>query len=238
MPIAVICPGCRAQFRVSEKFAGKEGPCPKCKAKITIPLVDDVRIHVPDEVPAAGGKTASAAAAPRPVVARNKRELKAVPALLIGGAAVIVLIVAWLGGSLIEQNAAIRIAGLLVVSLPLTVAGYAVLRDDELEPYRGRELLLRAGLCAAGYSLLWGIFWYLPDDAFRSNLNWLFIAPPFIAVGAGIALGCFDLPFQEALLHYAFYLLSTLILRWLIDMPPLWDILRPMAPILPFGPLP
>ena len=226
MPIAVICPGCRAQFRVSEKFAGKEGPCPKCKTRITIPLVDDVKIHTPEEATptAAGGKATTATGTPRPV-ARAKRELKVVPTLLVAGAAIIVLVVAWLGGELIRENVALRVAGVLVVSLPLAIAAYAVLRDDELEPYRGRELLLRAVLCAAGYSLLWGIFWYLPDDAFRSNLYWLFIAPPFLAVGAGIALGCFDLPVQEALLHYAFYVLATLALRWLVGLPHLWNML-------------
>ena len=224
MPIAVICPGCRAQFRVNEKFAGKEGPCPKCKAKITIPL-DDVKIHVPEEaIPTeAGGKAVTATGTPRPV-ARTKRELKVLPALIIGGATISVLVVAWLGGDLIQKNAVARIAGLLVVSLPLAVAGYSVLRDDELEPYRGQELLLRAALCAAGYALLWGVFWYLPDDAFRNNLNWLFIAPPFVLVGAGIAFGCFDLPFQEALLHYAFYLLASLVVRWLVGMPQLWNL--------------
>ena len=134
------------------------------------------------------------------------------------------LVVAWLGGDLIQQTAAARIAGLLLVSLPLAAAGYAVLREEELEPYRGQELLLRATLCAAGYALLWGIFWYLPDDAFGSNLNWLFIAPPFVLVGAGIAFGCFDLPFQEALLHYAFYVLASLVLRWLVGMPHLWNL--------------
>ena len=225
MPIAVICPGCRAQFRVSEKFAGKEGPCPKCKAKITIPLVDEVKIHTPEEaVPTeAGGKAITATGTPRPV-ARTKRELKALPALVIGGATIVVLVVAWLGGDLIQQTAAARITGLLLVSLPLAAAGYAVLREEELEPYRGQELLLRATLCAAGYALLWGIFWYLPDDAFGSNLNWLFIAPPFVLVGAGIAFGCFDLPFQEALLHYAFYVLASLVLRWLVGMPHLWNL--------------
>jgi hypothetical protein len=233
MPIAVICPGCRAQFRVSEKFAGKEGPCPKCKARITIPL-DDVKIHVPEEaVPTeAGGKAVTATGTPRPV-ARTKRELKAVPALIMGGATIIVVAVAWLGGDLIRASAIVRIVGLLLVSLPLAVAAYAVLRDEELEPYRGQELLLRATLCAAGYALLWGVFWYLPDDAFGSNLSWLFIAPPFVVVGAGIALGCFDLPFQEALLHYLFYVLACLALRWLVGLSPMWDILRDAQQTLP-----
>src|SRR5688572_29605238 len=71
MPIQVTCPGCKAQFNVSEKFAGKNGPCPKCKAPIVIPAAApvaattsggksvpgappplkaaDVKIHAPEE---------------------------------------------------------------------------------------------------------------------------------------------------------------------------------------------
>src|SRR6476661_3159539 len=30
MAIAVVCPSCHARFQVQDKFAGKEGPCPKC----------------------------------------------------------------------------------------------------------------------------------------------------------------------------------------------------------------
>src|SRR5262245_332345 len=49
MPIAVICPGCHSRFTVPEKFAGKEGPCPKCKQNIKIPkLEEQVVIHAPE----------------------------------------------------------------------------------------------------------------------------------------------------------------------------------------------
>ena len=50
MPIAVVCSSCKARFQVSEKFAGKQGPCPKCKSIITIPKVEEqVQIHAPEE---------------------------------------------------------------------------------------------------------------------------------------------------------------------------------------------
>src|SRR4029078_3445076 len=36
-------------FSVGDKFAGKQGPCPKCKAVITIPKpADEVVIHAPE----------------------------------------------------------------------------------------------------------------------------------------------------------------------------------------------
>ena len=49
MAINVICPGCHTRFKVSDKYAGVEGPCPKCKVKIKIPeKSDEVVIHTPD----------------------------------------------------------------------------------------------------------------------------------------------------------------------------------------------
>ena len=41
MPIQVTCPKCFTRFSVSEKFAGKKGPCPKCKSEITVPDVGE-----------------------------------------------------------------------------------------------------------------------------------------------------------------------------------------------------
>ena len=34
MAIDVTCPSCHTRFQVSDKFAGKSGPCPKCKNTI------------------------------------------------------------------------------------------------------------------------------------------------------------------------------------------------------------
>ena len=46
MSIRVTFPGCLKRFNVSEKFAGKKGPCPKCKKTIEIPEKDEeVVIH-------------------------------------------------------------------------------------------------------------------------------------------------------------------------------------------------
>ena len=36
MAIKVLCPGCRTLFTVSDKFAGRTGPCPKCKAPFLV----------------------------------------------------------------------------------------------------------------------------------------------------------------------------------------------------------
>ena len=56
MSIPVICRGCHARFKVSDKFAGKSGACPKCKATINVPTKEEeVKVHAPAEF-AAGGR--------------------------------------------------------------------------------------------------------------------------------------------------------------------------------------
>jgi predicted Zn finger-like uncharacterized protein len=50
MPIQVVCPSCHARFSVSEKFAGKKGPCPKCKTVIQVPeATEEIKIHAPEQ---------------------------------------------------------------------------------------------------------------------------------------------------------------------------------------------
>lgn len=49
MSIRVTCPGCHARFNVSDQFAGKSGPCPKCKMTIQIPdKAEEVVVHAPE----------------------------------------------------------------------------------------------------------------------------------------------------------------------------------------------
>ena len=55
MSILVICPGCKKQFQVSEKHAGKSGPCPQCKAIIKVPKQEEqVVVHTPEQFGSGG----------------------------------------------------------------------------------------------------------------------------------------------------------------------------------------
>ena len=50
MPIQVTCPNCLKRFQVSDKFAGKQGPCPACKKTIRVPDASEaVTIHAPED---------------------------------------------------------------------------------------------------------------------------------------------------------------------------------------------
>lgn len=227
MPIAVICPSCKAQFRVSEKFAGKEGPCPKCKATIKVPEVEEIKIHV-DE-PAASSKGAPAPGAPPRPIRRKKFEIPAVGATIVAGGAILVCIVAWLLGDLFRETFALAAVGLTLVSIPIAAGGYALLRDDELEPFRSASLWIRAAICGVVYAGLWWGFSFLPETVFANGWNWLFIPVPFLLVGPLAAYLCFELSPENSFFHYAFYLLVTIILRALVGLPALWN-LAPATP--------
>lgn len=221
MPILVVCPGCSTQFRVSEKFAGKSGNCPKCKGQLTVPVVEEVKIAEPE--PAADAKKDALGRPVSKPIEREKTRLRLLPAAAMAGGAVAAIVVAWLLGPMLREMWPLRALGLALVSPPLAVAAYALLRDAELEPHRGARLWLRAGLCGLVYASLWGGFALMPAAWTPTEIwGWFFIAPPFLLVGAGVALAALDLDFGSGFLHYGFYLLATGALRWLVGMPALW----------------
>lgn len=229
MSILVICPGCNTRFKVNDKFAGKQGPCPKCKVVIKIPSPDEVQIHVPEEFAAAG--TDSKGQPTAKPIARREARVQPIVAALVGAGAVVVLTTAWLLADVLAQHMLLLGAGLLAISVPLAVGGYLLMRDDELEPYRGRALWMRGALCGVAYCALWGLFAVLPipDMVVGNPWNWLFVGPPFVAVGGLAALALLDFDFLTGCLHYGFFLLVTLLLRFVVGLPPLWNLEVPLA---------
>lgn len=219
MPILVQCPGCQKQFRVSDKFAGKQGPCPQCKAVITIPSPDDVKIHV-DEYATAGKDTKG-----RPVskpIRRRETKFAPIPTTIAAIAGVTVVVIGWLAGEIIRDNSLTLAGGVAVVSVPIAAAGYAVLRDPELEPYTGFSMWIRAGICGLLYAMLWAGFWLMPDAFTEELWSWVFVAPAFIAAGGFVALASLDFDFGTGAMHYCFYLFLTLTLRAIIGMEAVW----------------
>jgi len=226
MPITVVCPGCHARFAASDKFAGKQGPCPKCKVLITIPAADaELKIHAPvDDNP----KDSKGRSVLKPIA---REETKATPmgVTLVISAIVVSLVAAVAFRFSSGVHPAIVAVSLLFISMPLAVAGYTFLRDAELEPYRGKSLLLRAGLCGLIYAALWGglalALVYMPPSAASGHWTWLYLAPPFILLGGVTALATLDLDFGSGVMHYLFYVGCTLALRWVAGMPAIWSAL-------------
>ncbi|MBS0207471.1 MAG: hypothetical protein JSS27_00820 [Planctomycetes bacterium] len=228
MPIQVSCPSCKAVFSVPEKFAGKQGPCPKCKTVITVPKpAAEVKIHAPEG--AEGGKDTKRSLVTKPIL-REETKLN-IPLVAIGA---IVVIGVFVGAYFLRTTLqgidlaalAMRAAGLLVIAFPATILGYAVLRDQELEPYRGRAMLVRTTLCSFLYAGLWVAFYHLPSDFLNSIYTLLIVAALLIAGGAAVAFVSYDLDFGNGLFHYIFYLLVSLALAWVagVNMP--WGMLR------------
>jgi hypothetical protein len=226
MPILVVCPTCKAEFKVSEKFAGKSGPCPKCKAPIKIPAVEaEVKIHAPEEAAAPPGKGKSKGSLPPGSLKPLSRQETNVRPLVVGGIiAIIVAAVAgaWFGAPIWRENIWLRGVALFAISIPIAAAGYSFLRNDELEPHRGGVLWLRATICGVIYAGMWAAFYFfVPPDMTQSSVNWIFLAPPFAAVGALTAYATLDLDFGSGFFHYAFYIVLTLALGYLsrLSMP-------------------
>ena len=234
MAILVVCPGCKKSFNVDDKFAGKTGPCPKCKAKITIPEKQaEVKIHTPEAF-AGGGKGASGKLALKPI-ARTEARIKPIMAAAIGGAVVAAVAWALMTRCFVPQPGAphtLYLAlcgiGLLLVSPPLVVAAYTFLRDDELEAYRGQQLYIRAAVCGAVYMILWAVFAYVklqlvnPDSKIDLPM-WFVIAPPFFLVGAAAGKFSFDLETINGFFHYAFYVAVTMILGGIAGLGWAWQ---------------
>ncbi|MBN2473577.1 MAG: hypothetical protein JXB62_03135 [Pirellulales bacterium] len=223
MSILVVCPGCHKRFKVSEKFAGKSGTCPSCKGTIRVPTKEEeVKVHAPTAF-AEGGRGRSGELLTKPI-ARRQIRLHPVATVAVAGGVLTVLLVAWAAGGVLQSNLAVRAVGLLLVSLPLVLAAYTFLRDEDLEPYRGRSLCVRAAICSAAYVALWAVYGYLAGTVITGELwEWLFVVPPFLVAGALIALACLDLDFGSGFFHYGFYLLATVLLRWIAGMGWIWE---------------
>lgn len=222
MPIAVVCPGCKAQFRVSEKFAGKTGPCPKCKAQITIPAAGpEIKIHAPDPG-ATTGKDSKGRAVSAPLL-RFEERMSTQTMVLLGAGTLASLILAFFAGRILSDHRPLLAAlGLALISWPIVLAGYRVFREEEAEPHQGKVLYFRAAICAAIYALLWGAFWFVPEDWIIEYWSWFYIAAPFLLLGAVTAFASLDLDFGSGFFHYCFYLAVTLLYRYLIGMGNLW----------------
>lgn len=230
MSIIVVCPGCLKSFKVSDKFAGKTGPCPNCKRTLQVPTKEtEVKVHAPEAF-AGGGKTTSGKLITKPVAHINAK-LKPLTTALLAAGVVVVLVGTWVLGHVGLFDAAqvgrlqsllTAAVGLLILSPPLAIAAYEMLRDDEFEPFRGGSLYVRAAICGATYALLWGVFAVLKPNIVTGEVwNWFFVLP-FVGIGALVPMGTFNLEFGDGLFHCGFYLGTTLLLRWVAGLEPIW----------------
>ena len=225
MPIPVTCQGCHTRFRVSEKHAGKEGACPKCKATIQIPkLSEQVVVHEPIHSER-GALDSKGRPVLKPIARKDtKFQPLILSAILVAAAAIFGI--AWLlrGTS---PHWIVLALGAAFLGPPLAWAGYTFMRDPELEGYMGRGLWIRTAACGLTYAALWGIFAWVKwnvfgdatADASAELIRAIAVAVPFLAVGTFTAYVTFDLEPFSAFFHYAFYALVTVLLCLILGQP-------------------
>ncbi len=222
MPIHVICQTCKTGFQVNEKFAGKKGPCPKCKTVIQVPeKAEEIVIHAPE----AGAKDAKGRTLVKPILRQETRFSKKL-AIVVGVSAVVLLgISVYLRTYDGKIPPVMLIVGAIALGPPLAWCGYGFLRNDEFEPFRGKELWIRALICGLVYAALWGIYAYVVPYALDLGTKkadiyqMLFIVPPLLAIGGAACLTSLELDFLSSLLHCGFYLLVTLALSYIAGVP-------------------
>lgn len=220
MAISVTCPSCKTRFSVSDKFAGQTGPCPKCKKPLTVPQPDAIKVHEPD------APTATSATGQFPTKPIPKRDKPAsTGSLLLAGGLGLGSLAAAVAARMVygPGNAPAWLLGTtaFVVAIPCVLIGYAVVRNRDLEPYRGRGLLLRTLICSLIYAGLWGAHAFLPPESTQEMWQWLFIGPIFFGIGGLAALVSLELDWGTATAHFSLYVLVTVTLRWIAGLPPL-----------------
>ncbi len=217
MSIRVTCPKCHTRFNVSEKFAGKEGPCPKCKGVIKIPALDEqVVIHAPDT---SGPKDSKGRSILKPL-RRSDTVLSGVQITLIAAC-----IIGFLAAALVVRlmmSADVRqisywMLGIaaLVIAPPLCYVGYHLLRNQEMGIYPVSETRARVAICSVIYVALWALF-PLACYAFNNDYSlgsWLTASIAMLGIGGVAGMYSFDLDYILGLVHYGMYFAIGLIGR-------------------------
>ncbi len=213
MPIRVTCAGCHTRFNVSEKFAGKEGPCPKCKKTIQIPsAAEEVQVHTPQEF---GPKTASGQAVFKPITRQDTR-LTPVQWILIAATIVGFLVIAVMLRSSVTDKSTfpwwILLIASMAVAVPCVYAGYTFLRNSDLGSIQGRELFARIAACVTAYGLSW-LMIPIVSYAVGPEIGAFIGVGLMIAVGAAVAWLFMQLDFSMGILHYGMFLGCCILLR-------------------------
>lgn len=222
--IFVTCSQCRSRFQADEKHAGKTVPCPKCKNPLRIPTPeDDVVIHG-GELFESGPKDTQGRVVLRPVE-RTQTHWSWKIAIPVFVGIAIFLTATWFLRDVFASTPSLSYIGVLLISVPYVLGAYHIFRDDDLEPYRGRELWIRVLIVSAVYVLLWPLLDYVLK-LFGGPIEiywWFLIAPPILFVGAIASEQSLEISFSDGLLHYTGFLLIGGLWRWFAGIQNLWN---------------
>lgn len=222
MAIKVSCPSCKKRFQVSEKFAGKKGPCPECKAEITIPeLTEEVVIHEPQTF---GPKGTSGQGVLKPIF-REEERFPLMSGIVVGVSIIVAIALAVVHLTLAEPS--VLVLGLMLVVLGPAVAngGYFLLRDPDLAAHEGSVLWIRTVAVGLGYAIAWGVYFWLKSLIFSDiEFQFYYLAftlPPLVGVGGLIGwVGLELVDYLTGAMHYGIYLLASGVLLLIAGVTP------------------
>ena len=219
MPIRVTCPGCHTRFNVSDKFAGKEGPCPKCKKVIRVPeKAEEVVIHAPDNLGPADQEG-------RPIlkpIERSDASLSQVQIVLVVAIIVGFFALAFLMRIMGDKDnfpVFMLWLGAIGIAAPTVFAAYSFLRDQELGSLKGSELWLRVGICSVVYAALWFAM-PLMEYAFDGYEfgTWASALGAMIGLGGAVSMLMFDFDYIIGLVHATLYFGICLLGRLIVGI--------------------
>lgn len=219
MPIQVTCRHCLKRFQVSDKFAGKTGPCPSCKKPIEIPAADqEVVIHAPSD----GAPVDSTGTSVLKPIVRKETDITKRGLILSIGSIVAVFAFAIVFRFTGQSGAAplwAQLVGLALLAPPLVWAGYSFLYDQEREPYVGPELRNRVLICSAIFAVLWCVYAFVPTYVFEldhtDEMSWTVFGITLcvmIALGALASASTFELEFFNGIIHAGLYFIVIVLL--------------------------
>lgn len=217
--IRVTCPGCHTRFNVSEQFAGKEGPCPKCKKKIKVPdKNEEVVIHAPEH----GPTDTEGRPILKPIV-REETSLSQVHIALIAVSVIGFFALALIMRMMVEDKSTFPQWVLWIAAVgiapPLAYGAYTFLRNPDLGSFTGRELWIRVGVCGLVYAGLWFAM-PLAEYAFDGYefASWGTALGAMLGIGGGVAMLLLDLDYLIGLVHASLYFGVCLLGRLIVGV--------------------
>jgi len=216
--ILVTCPGCLARFEVSEKYAGKKGPCPKCKKEIVVPdKQQEVVIHAPEN---SGPKDSKGVAVLKPIKRIDFTVGKLMWISVAVGVIATLGIAIGIRASGGPPSTILLVLGSILLAPPVVMFGYTFLRDGEFGGYEGKEYWVRTAICSVLFAGTWLFYWQigyyfenkLLADIPTSQMAVFMVV--MIAIGTLISLSTFELETPQAAAHYLTYFVATFLLCW------------------------
>ncbi len=220
MSIQVTCTHCYKRFQVSDKFAGKSGPCPACKKSIKVPeLTEQVVVHAPEDDSPKDSKGRSVL---KPITAEDPvltNRMLFIATGCVAGLFAIALGFRFSGDMPPWAQILAQILGVILLAPPLTRIGYTFVHDRELAPYTGVELRNRVLACSGLFVATWVIYALIPAYVFElasaKEMSWTIAGITFcvmLILGAFASVACFELEFPNGLAHAGFYFSVVIIL--------------------------